>query len=179
MPHCNYAFNILYFPLKCFQWLDMQIIKSFWKDLKVLIENSLAVHWWLGLGTFAAIGQRLIPGHRTRILQVVWHCQKKKIQYSCQFSCSVMSDSLRPHGLQHARLPCPSPTPRAYSNSCPLSWWCHPTFSSSVVPFFFHLQSFPAARSFPMSQFFHQVARVLEFQLQHQSFQWIFRTDFL
>ena len=54
---------------------------------------------------------------------------------SVQFSCSVVSNSLRPHGLQHARLPCPSPTPGACSNSCPLSWWCHPTISSSVIPF--------------------------------------------
>ena len=54
---------------------------------------------------------------------------------SVQFSCSVVSDSLWPHGLQHARLPYPSPTPRVYSNSCPLSWWCHPTISSSVIPF--------------------------------------------
>ena len=71
-----------------------------------------------------------------------------------QFSHSVMSNSLRPHGLQHARLPCPSPTPRACSNSCPSSWWCHPTISSSVVPFSSCLQSFPASGSFPLSQFF-------------------------
>ena len=68
------------------------------------------------------------------------------------FSCSVMSDSLQPHGLQHARLPCPSPSPRACSNSCPLSWWCHLTISSSVVPFSSHLQSFPASGFFQMSQ---------------------------
>ena len=71
-----------------------------------------------------------------------------------QFSCSVLSNSLRPHGLQHTRLPCPSPTPRAYSNSCPLSRWCHPTISSSVIPFSSCLQTFPASGSFPMSQFF-------------------------
>ena len=72
-----------------------------------------------------------------------------------------MSDSLQPHGLQHTRPPCPSPTPRAYSDSCPLSRWCHPAisstvvpFSSSVVPFSSYLQSFPASGSFPMSQFF-------------------------
>ena len=65
-----------------------------------------------------------------------------------------MSDALLPHGLQHARLPCPSPTPRAYSNSCPLSRWCHPTISSSVIPFSSCLQSFPASGSFPTSQFF-------------------------
>ena len=73
---------------------------------------------------------------------------------SVQFSRSVMSDSLWPYGLQHARLPCPLPTPGAYSNSCPASWWCHPTISSSVVPFSFCLQSFPASRSFPVRQFF-------------------------
>ena len=66
-----------------------------------------------------------------------------------------MSDSLQPHGLQHARPPCPSPTPEVSSNSCPLSQWCHPTISSSVIPFFSScLQSFPASGSFPMSQFF-------------------------
>jgi len=70
-----------------------------------------------------------------------------------------MSDSLWLHGLQHARLPCPSPTPGAYINSCPLSWWCHPTISSSVVPFSSRLQSFPASGSFPMSQFFTSVGR--------------------
>ena len=64
-----------------------------------------------------------------------------------------MSDSLRPHGLQHARPPCPSPIPGVYSDSCPLSWWCHPTISSSVVPFSFHPQSFPASGTFPVSQF--------------------------
>ena len=66
---------------------------------------------------------------------------------SVQSSLSVVSDSSRPHGLQHARPPCPSPTPRVDTNSCPLSWWCHPTISSSVIPFSFHLQSFPASRS--------------------------------
>ena len=64
-----------------------------------------------------------------------------------------MSDSLRPHGPQHARLPCPSPTPGVYLNSCPSSRWCHPTISFSVIPFSSHLQSFPASGSFPLSQF--------------------------
>ena len=73
---------------------------------------------------------------------------------SVQFSCSVVSDSLRPHGLQHTRPPCPSPTARVYSNSCPLSRWCHPTILSSVVPFSSRLQSFPASGSFQMNQFF-------------------------
>ena len=73
---------------------------------------------------------------------------------SVMFSCSVMSDSLWPHGLQHTRPPCPSPTPGVYSNSYPSSWWCHPTISSSVVPFSSCLQSCPASGSFPVSQFF-------------------------
>ena len=71
-----------------------------------------------------------------------------------QFRCSVVSDSLWPHGLQHTRLLCPSPTPRARSNSCSSSQWCHPTISSSVVPFSSCPQSFPASGSFPTSQLF-------------------------
>ena len=70
------------------------------------------------------------------------------------FSRSVVSNSLQHHGLQHTSLPCPSPSPGACSNSCPLSQWFHPTILSSVIPFFSHLQSFPASGSFPMSQFF-------------------------
>ena len=74
--------------------------------------------------------------------------------FQFQFSCSLVSGSLQPHGLQHTRLPCPSPAPRACSNSCPSSQWCHPTISSSVIPFSSHLQSFPGSGSFPMNQFF-------------------------
>ena len=74
--------------------------------------------------------------------------------HSVQFSCSVISNWLWPHGLQHTRLSCPSPIPRACWNSCPLSRWCHPIISSSVVPLSSHLQSFPASGSFPTSQFF-------------------------
>ena len=77
-----------------------------------------------------------------------------KLITSVQFGRSVVSDSLRPHGLQHARPSCPSPTPRVYPNSCPLSRWCHPTISSSVISFFSCPQSFSASGSFPMSQFF-------------------------
>ena len=73
---------------------------------------------------------------------------------SVQFSCSVLSNSLGPHGLQHTRPPCPSPTSGACSNSYPLSWWCHPTISSSVVPFSSCPQCLPASESFPMSQLF-------------------------
>ena len=98
---------------------------------------------------------------------------------SVQFTLSVMSSSLWPHGLQHTRLPCPSPTPRACSDSCPLSWWCHPAISSSVIPFSSCLQSFPASESFPMSHFFASGGQSLALQLQHLFVHWKFRTDFL
>ena len=88
-------------------------------------------------------------------------------------SRSVISDSLWPYGLQHARLPCPSPTPRACSNSWPLSWWWHPTILSSVVPFSSYLHSFPASGPFLINQLFTSGGQSIE--LQHQSFQWIFR----
>ena len=81
-------------------------------------------------------------------------CSASFSSHSSSVSHSVMSSSLQPHGLQHTRLPCPSPTPGVYSNSCPSSRWCHPTISSTVVPFSSHIQSFPASGSFPMSQFF-------------------------
>ena len=87
------------------------------------------------------------------------HCSVVSNCFNCgyssvQFSRSVMPDSLWPHGLHHVRLPCPSANPTVYSNSCPLNRWCHPTISSSVVPFSSHLPSFPASGSFQMSQFF-------------------------
>ena len=85
------------------------------------------------------------------------------ISESVQYSCSVVSASLQPRGLQHSRLPCPSPTPGACSNPCPLSRWCHPTISSSVFPFFSYLQSFPASGSFPRSQFFASGGQSISF----------------
>ena len=88
-----------------------------------------------------------------------------------------MSDSLQPHGLQHVRLPCPSSSPRVCSNSCPLSWWCYPTISSSVTSFSSCPKSFPASGSFPMSQLFASSYQVLKLQLQYLNFQSIFRTD--
>jgi len=93
-------------------------------------------------------------------LHRIKHPQQNICQWICQWICqcqvqfgqSFMSNSLWPHGLQHTRLPCPSPTPGVYSISCPLSRWCHPTISSSVIHFSSHIQSFPAWGSLPMSQ---------------------------
>ena len=96
---------------------------------------------------------------------------------SVQFSCSVVSDSLWTHGLQQARPPCPSPTPRDYSNS--LSWWCHLTISFSVMPFSSRFQSFLDQVIFTCVSYLYQGAKVLEFQLCHKPFQLIFMTDFL
>ena len=100
------------------------------------------------------------------------------IEISLMFSHSVVSHSLRSHGLQHARLPCP-PSPRACSNSCPLSQWCHPTISSSVIPFSSCLNLSQHQGIFQWVGASYQVTKLLELQLQHQSFQWIFRTDLL
>ena len=91
------------------------------------------------------------------MIQCFHHCMsdiRKVFRTSVQFSRSVMSNSLWPHGPQYTRSPCPSSIPGVYPNSCPLSWWCHPTISSSVFPFPSCLQYFPASESFPMSQFF-------------------------
>ena len=88
-----------------------------------------------------------------RHVQFLWKYTTCPI-YSVQFSHSVVSDSLQPHELHHASPPCPSPTPRVYPDSGPLSWWCHPTISSSVIPFSSCPQSFPVSGSFQMSQLF-------------------------
>ena len=97
----------------------------------------------------------LLRQWQTLSIEEIWLTLDSFLQFSSvQFSHSVMSNSLWPHGPQHTRPPCPSPAPGAYSNSCPPSLWCHPTISSSVIPFSFCLQSFPASGSFQMSQFF-------------------------
>ena len=87
--------------------------------------------------------------------EFIWPINKEaKKMILVHFSHSVMSDSLRTHGLQHTRPPCPSPTPRVYPNSCPTSWWCHPTILSSVISFTSCLQTFPASEYLPMSRLF-------------------------
>ena len=90
----------------------------------------------------------------SHLWRYLWYTLHNNSFSSVQFSHSVVSNSLRPHELQHARPPCPSPTPRVHLNSCPSSQWCHPAISSSVVPFSSCPQSLPASESFPMSQLF-------------------------
>ena len=103
----------------------------------------------------------------------------KYIYYTYQFSCSFVFDSLRPHEMQHARPPYPSPTPGVHPNSCPLSQWCHPTISSSVIPFSSCPQSFPASGSFQMSQLFAAGGQGIGVSASTSVLQWIFRTDLL
>ena len=98
---------------------------------------------------------------------------------SVQFSRSVVCDSLRPHELQHARTSCPTPPPGAHQNPCPLSRWCHPTISSSAISFSSCPRSFLHQGLFKWVSSMHEVAKELEFQLQHQSFQRTPRTDLL
>ena len=141
------------------------------------------------------IWQLFHPSLVKKTIQFFWgkippqagHVQIGLALLSVQFSRSVVSNSLRPYGPQHSRPPCPSPTPRVYPNPCPLSWWCHPAITNWVGDAIQPLSS-PSSPPFSLSQHqglfqwvssSHQVAQVLEFQLQHQSFQWIFRTDFL
>ena len=99
------------------------------------------------------ISPRNVLGYNLKFLMNSF-CWSSVYITSVQFSCLVMSDSLRPHELQHTRPPCPSPTPGVYSNLCPLNWWYYPTILSSVIPFFSCLQSFPESGSFQLSQLF-------------------------
>ena len=126
-----------------------------------LFSKQWHLHWW-----------RLLDFHDVFFVRVLLRVVENPLHrvVCVQFS-SVQSlshvDYLWPHGLQHCRLPYPSVVPGSCSNSSPLSWWCHPTISSSVDPFSSQLQSFLESESFPMSSSSHQVAKVLELQLQH------------
>jgi len=124
------------------------------------IQIGMSGSGWTDI-VFAPLGRALFEGENREWDGWSWSGDRGWLFFfffdgrtNLQFSISVMSDSLRPHGLQHTRLPCPSPTPEACWNSCPSSQWRHPTFSSSDVPFTSCLQSFPASGSFPMSPFF-------------------------
>ena len=123
--------------------------KNLWKILK---NMEIPDHLTCNL-------RNLYAGQETTVRighgKMNWFKIGKRVQFSSvHFSSSVVLDSLQHHGLKHTRTPCPSLTPGVYSISCPLSRWCHPTISSSVIPFSSHLQSFPASGSFKMSQLF-------------------------
>ena len=133
--------------------------------LSISLKNgSIYIHWveWIRIHLLNKVKTSTIDFHffinqlqnAYLSLSMCWLPSKVRMYVSVQFSRSVMSDSLRPHESQHSRPPCPSPTPGAYSNSRPLSWWCHPAISSSVVPFSSCPQFLPASGPFPMSQLF-------------------------
>ena len=144
------------------------------KVIGISVDFILVLSW--GLGCI----DKVKPLRLSSLCSFRFRAEK----WSVQFSHSVMSESLQLHGLQNAQPLCPSPTPGVYSNSCPLSWWCHPTISSSIVPFFSRFQYFPASGSFLMSQFLASGGQSIGVSasasvFQHWIFQWILRTDFL
>ena len=143
--------------------VTLHLLQGFWKIVSILV-GYLKLHFKIhGSPTYILCykDQFQVKWSRTfksntheNFIMIIMFGNILKISMSpVQFSLSVVSNSLWPRGLQYTRLPCPSPTPGAYSNSCPLSRWCHPTISSSVIPFSFCLQSFPESGSIQMSQF--------------------------
>ena len=151
------------------------------KDLTWIIKKKKTVYEIEFSFIVLRYTKNIITTTTIDLIQLWLYTIFKRVHFSVQFSsvaqlCLTFCD---PHEPQYARPPRPSPTPGVYPNPCPLSRWCYPTISSSVVPFSCP-QSFLASGFFPTSQLsLHQVAKVLEFQLQHQSFQWTPRTDLL
>ena len=172
-----YSFEKLLLPLKLFAFTELVCeVANFWPLILDVWESKYPI---LSASVIGSNFGYMTQSGRIRTLCYNIYILVTQVFSSFLFSSvhSIMSDSLWPHGLQHTRLPCPSLTPGTCSNSC-LSQWCHPTISSSVVPFSSCLQFFPASGSFPMSPFFVSGGQSIG-QLQHQSFQWIFRTDLL
>ena len=143
-----YIYHIFFFPLSsdghlyCFHILRLTL-HWIWDCKYLLLSFPLNIYSQEGLLDYTMV-------------QILLYFKKPTYYFPkwLLFSCSVMSNFLWPHGLQHARFPCPSPSSGPCSNSCPLSWWCHPASSSSVLPFSSCLQSFPASGSFSVSQLF-------------------------
>ena len=153
--------NLGYKPWQCV-WTELYSVRV---RLNKMDIGSLVLHALIPTPSGGGVTQNYLPN--SPLLHVTQHRGEHKERnstnkikdcysglQSVQFSCLVMFSSLWPHRLQHARPSCPSPTPGVYSNSCPSSGWCHPTISSSVIPFSSHLQSFPESGSFQRSQFF-------------------------
>ena len=139
-------------------------VASVWRGQRRLTGKKEGNNW-------SYPGTKSVKGKikdKLRVLSVTW---LMRLYQSVQFSCTVVSDCLRPHGLQHTRPPCASPSPGVHQNSCPLSRWCHPTISSTVVPFSPTFSLSQHEGLFKRVSSLHQVAKVLKFQHQHQSFQ--------
>ena len=169
---CRYFLPFCRLPL---HFVDCFICcrEGFLFDVVPLVDSAFFV-WAVGV-----IFKKSLPESISRSLYSMFSSRRFTSFSSVHFSHSVVSNSLWPHGLQHARVPYPSPAPGACSNSGPSSWWCHQTSHPLLSP------SLPAFNLFQHQTLFqwvsssHQVVKVLEFHLQHQSFQWMFRTNFL
>ena len=144
----------------CVNWLDDHFVNLYTHTKRKVLSlpamkgNTLKEITWLLCIAQLIGGRTCLQPRLSDLSWSVFVITLTHIDNIAQFSCSVVFDSLQPHGLQYTRIPCPSPTVRACSNSCSLSQWCHPTISSSVVPFSFCLQSCPASGFFLTSQFF-------------------------
>ena len=151
----NIKEHIAYIFLKEFLWCQVLHL-SLWSTFWVYFLYMVFLYILLAYCIYASKFGKLSSGHRVGKGQFSFQSQRKAMPKDAQvqFNHSVMSDSLWPRGLQHTRPPCSSSIHRVYSNSYPLSWWCHPTISCSVISFYSHFQSFPASGSFQMSQFF-------------------------
>ena len=136
---------------KNYKWMFLAI-----HSCQKLEKTKVSSHKWMDKQTVAHPHTAILFSNKRKLDIKPWRALERNLKSfsSVQFSHSVVSDSLLSHEPQHVRPPCPSPTPRVYSNSCPLSQWCHPAISSSVVPFSSCPQSLPASGSFPMSQLF-------------------------
>ena len=173
----DFLFSAIVQLLNCVRLLVTPWTAAYQASLTITIPkvyaNSCPLSWWCHSTISSSVAQF---SYCPQSLQASGTFPMSQLFPSLQ-SLS-QADSFRPRGPQLARPPSPSPNLRVCSNSCPLSWWCHPTISSSVVPFFC-LQSFPASGSFQMSHLFASGGQNIGFQLQHQSFQWTPRTDIL
>ena len=147
-------FLYFFFETPCSSWSQNICFPSFsCVGFKILLKKICDVYYMENFNPINKIDQE--NNHNTFLcFHFVYLHSVLHFTVSVQLSHSFVSDALQPHGLQHDRLPCPSPTPRAHWNSCASCWWCHPTISSSMFPFSSHHQSFPASESFQMSQFF-------------------------
>ena len=157
-----------------------------WSPVQVWCMRQGALGWFTGITMMDGMGREEEAGFRMgntcTPMADSCECMAKLPQYCkvIQFSSVAQScPTLQPHELQHAKPPRPSATPRDYSNSYPLSRWCHPAISSSIIPFSSCSQSSQHQGLFQWVSSSHEVAKILEFQHQHQSFQWTPRTDFL
>ena len=166
-------------PLQCSCLKNPRDGGAWWAAISGVAQSWTRLKWLSSIYLVTAITISKIPFHYLQniiiYLNAIDSCMPASMHQPCR---TVASNSLQPHGLQHTKPPCPSPTPRACSNSCPLSQWCiQPSYPLSIPSPVFKLSKHQDL--FQWVSFLYQVTRVLEIQPQHQSFQWVFKTGFL